>query len=244
MANYFVFNNISSLSLGVRIKNKNIYSAPKYDISLVSIPGRDGELIGGNERFPNVTISYSCFIVASSIEDLETKLRNVKKWLYSDPGEYHSLTDSYAPNFVRKAVFNSKLDISDQVKRIGVFTISFSCHPFRYLLEGLDTLEINTSPATIHNPYPFVSKPYLKIYGNGSGTLTIQNDKGNFIWNFTGLDGYIECDSEMMNFYKGTVLKNSSVTGNGFITFAGDDNVISFSGGITKIEIIPRWVSL
>ena len=41
---YFVFNGISSESMGIRIRSKNVYSAPKYDLSLTSIPGRDGDL--------------------------------------------------------------------------------------------------------------------------------------------------------------------------------------------------------
>ena len=37
MANFFIFNGQSSLELGVRIKDKNIFSVPKYDMSLVSV---------------------------------------------------------------------------------------------------------------------------------------------------------------------------------------------------------------
>ena len=48
---YFVFNGISSESMGIRIQSKSVYSTPKYDLSLTSIPGRDGELISPNGRF-------------------------------------------------------------------------------------------------------------------------------------------------------------------------------------------------
>ena len=51
----FIFNDISSDVLGVKIKSKNVYSAPKYDASLLTIPGRDGEIVSSNGRFPNVS---------------------------------------------------------------------------------------------------------------------------------------------------------------------------------------------
>ena len=54
----------------------------------------------------------------------------------------------------------------------------------------------------------------------------------------------MEIDSELMNFFKGTELKNSSVSGDGFPLLVKGDNVLSFNGGITRVEIIPRWVSL
>lgn len=70
---YFVFNGISSESMGIRIQSKSVYSAPKYDLSLTSIPERDGDFISPNGRFGNITISYSCFLSAKSIEELADK---------------------------------------------------------------------------------------------------------------------------------------------------------------------------
>ena len=64
------------------------------------------------------------------------------------------------------------------------------------------------------------------------------------VWRFETLNGYTECDSELMNYYHDTTLKNDKVTGDGFPTFEYGENHIEFSGGITSVEIIPRWVSL
>ena len=43
--NYFEYNGISSLDMGLRIESKNVFSAPKYESKFQSIPGRDGDLI-------------------------------------------------------------------------------------------------------------------------------------------------------------------------------------------------------
>ena len=47
-----------------------------------------------------------------------------------------------------------------------------------------------------------------------------------------------------MSYYHDTTLKNDTVTGDGFPEFVPGENHIEFGGGITSIEIIPRWVSL
>ena len=242
--NFFIYNGISSKDMGVRISSKDVYSAPKYDLKFQSIPGRDGDLISPNGRFPNTTVSYTCFIPAKSIQELSDKVTAVKCWLYTEPDRYHTLSDSYDTSFFRKAVFNNKLDISDEVSKIGIFTVNFTCHPMRFSHTGQVKTTFTASPFTLTNPYPFAAKPYLKINGRGTGTLTIQSASSNKIWEFSTLNGYTECDSELMNFYHDTEPKNDTVSGEGFPTFAPGDNTIAFDGGITSIEVIPRWKSI
>ena len=239
----FTFNGHNSNEFDIRIQNKTIYSVPKFDASAISIPGRDGDLLNPSGRFGNVGVSYTCYVPAKSIQDLSDKLTKIKNWLYDKVNQYHDLTDSYDDKFKRRAVFNNKLDISDEARKIGVFTLTFSCLPFRYQLTGLEVINI-TDTITVRNPFNFASKPYIKVYGSGEGTIVIQNEEGNKIWHFSDIDEYVEIDSELMNFFKGTELKNSSVSGDGFPELSKEDNVLSFNGGITGIEIIPRWVCL
>jgi len=240
--NFFEYNGIRSSDMGVKISSKNIFSAPKYDLSFQAIPGRDGELINSNNRFPNATVSYTCFIPAKNIQELSKKVTAVKAWLYTEPDRYHTLKDSYDTVFFRKAVFNNKLDIADQINKIGVFTVNFSCHPYRYSYDGQVKNTYTASGFVLSNPYPFNAKPYLKLNGKGTGKLTIQTANKTDVWTFTTLNGYTECDSELMNFYHGADPKNDTVSGEGFPLLYPGNNTISFDGGITSIEVVPRWV--
>ena len=130
--NYFEYNGTSSLDMGLRIESKDVFSAPKYEVDFLEIPGRDGDLIAGPGRYPNVQVTYSVFLPAKSTQELAEKILAVKEWLYEEPDRYHELTDTYDAEFFRQAVYAGKLDIEDELNRIGVFTISFSCLPFRY----------------------------------------------------------------------------------------------------------------
>ena len=242
--NYFEYKGIRSSDMGIRIESKNVFSGPKYDVDFLSIPGRDGDLISGSGRFPNVQVTYSVFVPAKAISELAEKITAIKAWLYSGLNSYHTLEDTYDPSFIRHGVYAGKLDIEDELNRIGVFTISFSCKPFRYSEAGMDGITLRSSGFVLVNPYPFSSKPYIRIEGKGTGALTIQSESNNATWNLTALDGYVEIDSEQMNFYKGTELKNDTVSGSGFPILYSGENTITFTGGITAVTVIPRWCSL
>ena len=241
--NYFEYKGIRSSDMGLRIEEKEVFTGPQYGLEFDEIPGRDGDLIRSGGRFPNVQVTYSVFLPAKSVAELSAKIAAVKAWLYTDLDRYHQLTDTYNPNFYRKAVFSGKLDIEDELNRIGVFTVSFSSFPFQYSEDGGTQKEYATGD-TVNNPYPFASKPYIKVYGSGEGTLTIQAASHNSTWKFLELDGYLEIDSEQMNFYKDDEPKNDTVSSDGFPLLYPGENTVSFSGGITAVTAIPRWCCL
>ena len=241
---WFEYKGIRSTDMGLRIEKKNVFSSPKYDVQFKGIPGRNGDLILPNGRYPNGQVTYSVFLPAKTTQELADKITAVKAWLYSEQDQYHTLSDSYDTKYYRKAVFAAKLDIEDELNRIGVFTVSFSCHPFRYNQAGADIIACTASGETLFNPNAFTSKPYIKVYGKGSGSLTVQAANKNATWHFESIKEYTEVDSEQMNCYKGAELKNDTVSGSGFPLLYPGDNTIVFDGGITKVEIIPRWVTL
>lgn len=241
--NYFEYKGIRSSDMGLRIESKNVFSGPEYEVDFLSIPGRDGDLIAGSGRFPNVQVTYSVFIPAKTVSELSQKITAVKAWLYSGLNSYHTLSDTYDTAFFRHAVFAGKLDIEDELNRVGIFTISFSCKPFRYDAAGTESVTLATGEVML-NPYPFTSKPILRIEGSGKGTLTIQSEGSNATWNFTSIDEYVEADSEQMNFYKDSEPKNDTVSGDGFPLLYPGENTVSFTGGITAVTVIPRWCCL
>ena len=241
--NYFVYKGVRSCDLGLRIEKKDVFSAPQYSMEFLSIPGRDGDLIAEGGRFPNVQITYTVFIVAQSVSELYDRLTLVKTWLYADMGSYHNLSDTYDTQCYRQAVFSGKLDIDEQMNRIGMFTITFSCKPFRRTVVGDTPVEFYAN-GVITNPFPFTSKPLIRIFGTGEGSLTIATPNKTSIWTFTDINGYLDIDSEQMNFYKDATPMNDTVSGTGFPLLYSGDNGVAFSGDITEVHITPRWCCL
>ena len=238
--NSFTYNGVNSLDMGLRIESKNVFSAPQYEKKFQAIPGRDGDLILPNGRYPNVQVAYSVFLPAKTLPELQEKLTAVKAWLYTEPDRYHELRDTYDTDAFRRAVINTQLDIEDQLNKIGVFTVSFSCLPFKYLNSGTDPVRITESSFALTNPTAFPAKPYIKVTGTGDGRIIICQSH----WDLSDIDGYIEIDSELMDFFKGAEPRNDRVTGDGFPILYPGVNSVSFSGDVTSVTIEPRWVTL
>ncbi len=242
--NGFTYNGVSSLDMGLRIESKSVFSAPQYEKKFQPIPGRDGDLILPNGRYQNVQITYSVFLPAKTLLELQEKLTAVKAWLYTEPDRYHELRDTYDADCFRRAVISTQLDIEDQLNKIGMFTVSFSCLPFKYLDSGQETVTITNSGTTLTNPTAFATKPLICVYGSGEGRITVQSSAGSQRWDLSDISGHIAIDSEQMNCYKDAEPKNDCVDGNGFPLLHPGANKIIFAGDIRSVTVLPRWVTL
>lgn len=242
---YFTYNGRSSSDFGLHIEKKDVFSAPEYDAEFISIPGRSGDIINPNRRFANIKVTYTVFLARKNTAALASVLRDIKGWLYSEPDRYHEITDSYDAEYFRYGVISGSLDIEEQLNKVGSFTVTFNCNPFKYSYEGQQTIAEGNPRLTVTNPTTFDSRPYIKIYGSGTVRLMIMPDgQGTTTWVISDVDEYIEIDSELMNCFKDTVLKNDTVKGAGFPVLKPGVCTINCTGDVTRIEIIPRWCCL
>ena len=242
---YFTYNGRSSADFGLHIEKKDVFSAPEYDAEFISIPGRSGNIINPNRRFSNIKVTYTVFLARKNAPALADVLRDIKGWLYSEPDRYHELTDSYDAEYFRYGVISGNLDIEEQLNKVGSFTVTFNCKPYKYSFAGQKTVAADSSELTITNPTAFESRPYIKLYGSGTVRLMIMPDgQGTTTWVISDVDEYIEIDSELMNCFKDTVPKNDTVKGAEFPVFKSGVCTINCTGDVTRIEVIPRWCCL
>ena len=236
----FTYNGKCSADFGLHIEKKDVFSAPEYAAEFISIPSRSGDIINPNRRFANIKVSYTVFLARKNVAALAAVLRDIKGWLYSEPDRYH--TDSYDAEYFRYGVISGSLDIEEQLNKVGCFTVTFNCKPYKYSYAGQETVSADASELTITNPTAFESRPYIKLYGSGTVVIMIQpQGRGMMISN---LDEYIEIDSELMNCFKGTALKNDKVKGTEFPVLKPGVCTIICTGDVTRIEVIPRWCCL
>lgn len=239
---YFAYNGRSSAEFGLHIEKKDVFSAPEYDAEFIPIPGRSGDIINPNRRFSNIKVTYTVFLARKNTAALADVLRNIKGWLYSEPDRYHEITDSYDAEYFRYGVISGNLDIEEQLNKVGSFTVTFNCKPFKYSFAGQQTVSADASELTITNPTAFESRPYIKLYGSGTVRLMVSSiGQGTTTLVLSGVDEYIEIDSELMNCFKDTVLKNNAVTGEGFPVLKPGENTIACAGNVRRVEVIPRW---
>lgn len=235
---YLMFDNKSSLDLGLYIASKGSYKGAERDISYLSVPGRSGDLVFDNGRYKNIKIPYKLNVLNTTPFSWAQLTHLIKGWLLAKQG-YLELWDSYDPYYYRLASYADEVNIEQNLKEYGSLSLTFNCKPFKYSLEGKKMVKL-TSPDFLHNPEFFSSKPYIKIVGSGSVTLSINS----VAFLFDDIDGYIEIDSDTMTCYKGTTNESSKMYSTAFPELTPGKNTISWTGSVSEVDIIPRWNSL
>lgn len=235
----FFFNGRSSTEFGIIASGEGVHNAPERDVEKISIPGRNGDLIRDNGRFKNIPISYPVAI----FKDFAKNADAAKAWLMADSG-YHQLYDGYYPDFFRLASFIGPIDFDVQLlNRIGQTTLQFDCKPQRFLFSGLESIAFE-APGELQNAY-FPALPLITVYGTGDGTVAV----GDTVVRIIGQTDTIVLDCDLLNAYHETVEglrenRNSCISAPVFPTLLPGVNTIGWTGGVERLEIIPRWWTL
>lgn len=230
-----IFNGVSSLDKGIHVEHPPGYTIPEKDYDVIHVPGRNGDIVIDNGSYKNVSRSYEIAIgsLAMSFEYISDA---ISSWLSSAIG-YGRLEDSYEPNYYRMAMYRESADIENILFHAGRATINFDCKPQRYLKSG-DRPVLIVSSGVLRNPTRFTALPILTVHGTGSGTIRI----GNYTITISNIGTSMIIDSELQDAYRGSTNCNSdTIMPNGFPKLLPGDNQVTLSGGITSMEVIPKW---
>ncbi len=229
--NYIIVNGVSSMTItGLEIDELPSPVRPKARIEEEEVLGIDGSLTTTDDTY--------C---------ATTKVCRV----YYDGGDYDSLANffqesgtvvfSNLPNRYYDYKIMSEIPF-DQVKDGGwcEFNVDFRCQPFGYTLNNsmitIDCSKYLNKTCTISNLCTRYSKPIVTIYGTGNINIFINGNQISLI----NVEEYITINSVKLRTYKDLVRQNEKKIGDYPALLVGD-NIVSWSGTVTKIEIIPNW---
>ena len=224
----------SSDTLGVVVERYPVRVVPERALTQTDIAGRNGALVQYDGNWRNYSQEYEVYISAEKT-GLVRSARAVAEWL-SAPVGYQRLEDSYEPDVYRMAFYEGGQDIESILNRFGRVTISFNCKPQRFLKSG-EVAKTFTGAGTLTNVTKMDALPVITVYGSGAGSVTV-ND---ITVTISEIDGYMVLDCELMDAYKGAVNKNPYISAAEFPVLTAGNNSISFAGGVTSLEIVPRW---
>lgn len=167
MQNSIIFGGVDSADYGIYIGGEGTFNAPKRDVEMISIPGRNGTLALDKGRFENIEVTYSAFNYESDLATFAQNLSGFRNAICSQKG-YQRLTDTFHTDEYRMAAYIDGLDIKPiNYNTASTFEIKFDCKPQRFLTSG-ETAVTVTSGGTITNPTQFDSHPLLKLSGYGN----------------------------------------------------------------------------
>lgn len=203
-----------------------------------SVPGKNGDLLFLQPAYQNYVQSYEIYVSAERIR-LPRAMREVANWLCG-PAGYQKLEDSYDVETYRRAYFAGPLDVESILHRFGRATIEFNCQPQRFLRVGDLTVQAAQGQVLL-NPTAFAALPLITVTGTGAGTLTV----GDVTVTINSMPrGVIVLDSDTQNAYYGAFNLNSTISAPEFPTLLAGESAVRWTGGITGVEIIPRWWTL
>lgn len=167
--NSIVFGGVDSADYDIYISGEGVFNAPKRDVEMIEIPGRNGAFALDKGRFENIEVTYPAFnFEPGDYNTFAKNLADFRNAICSLKG-YQRLTDSFHPNEYRMAVYRDGLEVKPiKYNTASEFDITFDCKPQRWLTSGETPVTIANSGDTITNPTLFESGPLLEVEGDGN----------------------------------------------------------------------------
>ena len=232
MRDDFYIDGVSAHSLGIHLQKELSFTAAEPRVEVFEVAGRNGAIVLPDGSFENIKGTAKCYCLD---EDVAYVITAINAWLMKST-EYRRLETLVEPEYYRMARLLHGANIEPRLNHMNPFTLEFDCMPQKFLKYGEDEIEI-TAATTILNPTGFDAFPILVTAGSGSGSITI-NSRTITTTNCNGLT--IDCQEKEAT--RNGSNANSTMTGT--YPRLESENSISFTGGITKLTMIPRWWTL
>lgn len=231
---YIILNGVKSTSIeGLMIQALPSISKPQIRTKIETIDGRDGDLV--------TKLGYAAY-------DKQLLIGLYGKYNIDEVIEYFNsegtVTFSNEDEKYYKYQILEAIDF-ERLIRFRQATVTLHVQPFKYSLSEGDTeysLKNNTE-ILVNNSGNIFSKPVITLYGSNTCGIYL-NGSQVFSIEF-GTNDNITIDTEALEAYSGTTLKNRIVTGNynNFYLPVGP-NTIKFTGSVTRcfIKNYSRWI--
>ena len=167
MRNSIIFGGVDSADFGIYIGGEGTFNAPKRDVEMISIPGRNGAFALDKGRFQNIEVTYSAFNHEPDLATFSAQLEGFRNAICSQKG-YQRLTDTFHPDEYRAAAYIDGLEIKPiEYNTAATFDIKFDCKPQRFLASGEEAIDVDSGDV-VTNPTLFEASPMLEVEGYGN----------------------------------------------------------------------------
>lgn len=231
----FYLDGIDARSVGIQLQSPIEFSEAVPIVEAQTIPGRNGDLIWETGSYENRGASAACFCLQ---KDVEKAVSSAGRFLMSKKG-YRRLETSDDPDHYWLARVENSPQIAMRLRTLAPFEIGFDCKPQRFVKSGEKTISYSGN-GLLFNQYGQVALPLIIVYGQGAGRITI----GNCVVEIKAFEGMLCLDSDNQNAYNDNGNQNMNIFAPIFPSLPDGETQISFSGGIERVEIIPRWWEL
>lgn len=238
MSDYFIFGGVDTRTFNAAVYRQNVETVGPQLYKVYEVPGRNGDILLPEGRYPNRKERYNILITGTNAAQNMDDLKNA---LLAITG-YARLEDSFDTDVFYSAALIDDFDIVYDRERTAVkCLITFNRKPQKFLKTG----EHYTFGHNIENPTLFISKPLIRVTGDGSITIGDQTIDVGYGTSLTG-ETWIDCETKEC--YGGNPTEDRSA----YVRFFNNDypvlapgwTALSWSSGVTDLAIIGRWWKL
>lgn len=236
---YFEYKGKRSSDFGLRIQNALSITTPEQDIELIEVPGKDGDLAMDKKRLKGVPKPFPCTLDVPEGKTVDSISKEIAEWLRTDVG-WDKLYFSGYEGYEYEALCYETFDIEETLRTRGKTVINFRLKPYKFRVGSRNAVEMKNGQAIV-NTEKRAAKPLIKIAGTGN--ITIKNNGLDWLV-LTAVDGYITIDSARMSVYKDNTSlfsKMNATLDPLFPLLMPGENKLTWTGTVTKLELIPRW---
>lgn len=224
MKHYIIYNKKNSFA----DLNLAIVGVPKIPITNEKVE-REGKYIIKTGEYDELILSLKFRLKEGSVWDRQDFILD---WLYEV--ECTRLIISVIPTkyYIVKNIEVG--NIEEQYFKYGYFEVQFTLEPFKYLVEE-KYITLTETKTIIYNG-TVSGECKIKVYGSGNIQLTMNDE----IIQINNVNEYVELDSKLLLcLNQDLTSKSIDMTGGFFVLTRGNNN-ISWTGNISKLEILPR----
>lgn len=223
------FNNLKNSNLGTVITKRPSIPSPKWQYEEVEIEGRG--LLYRKRYLKDIEIEVEFAFLVKEPDTWNKEFRKIKNWINNIKDNKLKFSDDKAYfYYVNKATIQ---DSEREIRRTGRFTVVFTCEPYMYLEDGLESVPLKNE---IYNEFE-ETRPIYKIFGEGLFFMTINNKtiKANVGQNLT-------IDTKLgLCFREDGKTNNTALTGKYKDMYLLEGKNTFFCSSGFKVEMIPNW---
>lgn len=222
------FKGITNKHLSLVVTHLDQRRRPEEQIEIIDIEGRSGSLV---DRYGDYK-SYERKI--EFVHMKQDNAREIHKWL-SGKGVLRTSEEQYG-YFYADVVGELERKLAGSGK--SILTTTFLVEPYLYLDAGKNEIEI-TQQSKLYNIGSIYADPLIKVFGTGDGQILINSQ----VIQFSDIQDYLMVDAKLKIVHKDNLPAGRKMSGP-FPILEEGENIVFFNGGITKLEITPRWREL
>lgn len=238
---YFAINGKKSTDYGIVLTVPPAWVIPERDVTVISVPGRSGDLVLDNGRFLNAAQVYECLLIPPAGQTMRQAVQEAMGFLHS--AVYARIEDSFDTDHYRLGRTSGTVAVESIMERGGAFTITYDCKPQRFRKSGEAAITVRYS-GSLENPTQQTASPLIKVLRTGACVVGINGKTVQIKAGTTDL--YLDCESQ--NAYRleagVPISENSNILAPEFPVLQPGDNAVTLTGNVSRVEITPRWWDL